>query len=88
VLISGLRYADLATFRGHIENDPNFIPSPPKPSSNEPFSLLPKTAVTVEPIPPFQAAAATHYQGGTPDGKRPGRVSVAVSDPHPPQLHQ
>ena len=37
--------------------------------------------MTVEPIPPFQAAAATHYQGGTPDGKRPGRVSVAVSDP-------
>jgi uncharacterized protein (DUF885 family) len=37
--------------------------------------------VTVEAIPPFQAGAATHYQGGTPDGKRPGRVSVAVSDP-------
>jgi uncharacterized protein (DUF885 family) len=45
------------------------------------FNLLPKTAVTVEPIPAFQASAATHYQGGTPDGKRPGRVSVAVSDP-------
>jgi uncharacterized protein (DUF885 family) len=52
-----------------------------QPHLPELFNLLPKTAVTVEPIPPFQAAAATHYQGGTPDGKRPGRVSVAVSDP-------
>jgi uncharacterized protein (DUF885 family) len=35
--------------------------------------------VTVEPMPDFQAANATHYQTGTPDGKRPGRVVVAVS---------
>jgi uncharacterized protein (DUF885 family) len=34
----------------------------------------------VEAIPPFQAAMATHYQTGTPDGKRPGRVVVATSD--------
>ena len=29
------------------------------------------------PCRPFQAASATHYQTGTPDGKRPGRVVVA-----------
>jgi uncharacterized protein (DUF885 family) len=34
----------------------------------------------VEAIPPFQAAAATHYVTGTPDGKRPGRVVVATSN--------
>jgi uncharacterized protein (DUF885 family) len=88
-------YKDLATFRDHIESDPKYQAvsaeaivedfrkyiAQMQPHLPELFNLLPKTAVTVEPIPPFQAAAATHYQAGTPDGKRPGRVSVAVSDP-------
>ena len=88
-------YKDLASFRDHIENDPKYKPASAdaivedfrkyiaqmQPHLPELFNLLPKTAVTVEPIPPFQATAATHYQSGTPDGKRPGRVSVAVSDP-------
>ena len=88
-------YANLATFRDHIESDPKYLAvsaegivedfrkyiAEMQPHLPELFNLLPKTAVTVEPIPPFQASAATHYQGGTPDGKRPGRVSVAVSDP-------
>jgi len=88
-------YSDLAAFRTHIESDPKYQAvsadaivedfrkyiAEMQPHLPELFGLLPKTAVTVEPIPPFQAAAATHYQGGTPDGKRPGRVSVAVSDP-------
>jgi uncharacterized protein (DUF885 family) len=88
-------YADLAAFRTHIETDPKYHAVSAEaivedfrkyiaqmyPHLPELFNLLPKTAVTVEPIPPFQAAAATHYQNGTPDGKRPGRVSVAVSDP-------
>jgi uncharacterized protein (DUF885 family) len=85
---------DLASFRTRIESDPRYAPSSAQsivddfsryiaqmqPRLPELFDLLPRTAVTVEAIPPFQAAAATHYQGGTPDGKRPGRVSVAVSD--------
>ena len=88
-------YKDLETFRNHIENDPKYQAASAdaivadfakyiaqmEPQLPKLFNLLPKTAVTVEPIPAFQAAAATHYQGGTPDGKRPGRVSVAVSDP-------
>ena len=88
-------YKDLTSFRDRIENDPKYKPASAdaivedfrkyiaqmEPRLPELFNLLPKTAVTVEPIPPFQATAATHYQGGTPDGKRPGRVSVAVSDP-------
>jgi len=88
-------YKDLTSFRDHIENDPKYQAvsadaivedfrkyiAQMQPRLPELFNLLPKTAVTVEPIPPFQASAATHYQGGTPDGKRPGRVSVAVSDP-------
>jgi uncharacterized protein (DUF885 family) len=88
-------YKDLDSFRQHVENDPKYRPASAdaivedfrkyiaqiEPRLPELFDLLPKTAVTVEPIPPFQEAAATHYQSGTPDGKRPGRVSVAVSDP-------
>ena len=36
--------------------------------------------MTVEAIPEFQSAMATHYQTGTPDGRRPGRVVVATSN--------
>ena len=31
-------------------------------------------------MPDFEPGTATHYQSGTPDGKRPGRVVVAVSN--------
>ena len=87
-------YKDLAGFRDHVENDPKYVPTSAEsivddfskyiaamqPRLPELFGILPKSPVTVEPIPAFQSGAATHYQGGTPDGKRPGRVSVAVSD--------
>jgi uncharacterized protein (DUF885 family) len=43
------------------------------------FYRLPAAPVTVEAIPEFQSAAATHYVTGTPDGSRPGRVVVATS---------
>jgi uncharacterized protein (DUF885 family) len=42
------------------------------------FTYIPGSPVTVEAIPAFQSAMATHYQTGTPDGKRPGRVVVAT----------
>jgi uncharacterized protein (DUF885 family) len=87
-------YADLAAFRDHLDGDPKYKPSSAqsivddfdryvrqmKPKLPQLFTLIPTAPVTVEPIPDFQKAAATHYQTGTPDGKRPGRVSVAVSD--------
>jgi uncharacterized protein (DUF885 family) len=87
-------YSDLASFRDHIESDPKYKPSSAqaivddfdryikqmRPKLPELFTVIPSAPVTVEPIPDFQKAAATHYQTGTPDGKRPGRVSVAVSD--------
>jgi uncharacterized protein (DUF885 family) len=87
-------YNDLASFRDHIESDPRYKPSSAqsivddfdryikqmRPRLPQLFTLIPSAPVTVEPIPDFQKAAATHYQTGTPDGKRPGRVSVAVSD--------
>jgi uncharacterized protein (DUF885 family) len=87
-------YSDLAGFRAHIESDPKYKPSSEqaivddfdryikqmRPKLPALFTIIPSAPVTVEPIPDFQKAAATHYQTGTPDGKRPGRVSVAVSD--------
>ena len=87
-------YADLDSFRTAIETNPKYVPASAEaivddfrkyiaqmqPKLPQLFTLLPKSPVTVEGIPAFQAAAATHYQTGTPDGKRPGRVSVAVSD--------
>jgi uncharacterized protein (DUF885 family) len=87
-------YADLASFRDHIEADPKYKPSSAqaivddfdryikqmRPKLPQLFNVIPSAPVTVEAIPEFQKAAATHYQTGTPDGKRPGRVSVAVSD--------
>ena len=87
-------YADLASFRSHIESDPKYTPASEQQIIDDfdryikqmrtklpqLFTLIPAAPVTVEGIPEFQKAAATHYQTGTPDGKRPGRVVVAVSD--------
>ena len=88
-------YKDLASFREAINKDPKWKPTSEQqilddyrkyihqmePKLPELFGLLPKSPVTVEPIPDFAKAAATHYVQGTPDGKRPGRVVVAVSNP-------
>jgi uncharacterized protein (DUF885 family) len=87
-------FADLAAFRASIKTNPQYIPTSAEqilqdyrhylaqmePKLPELFTLLPKSPVTVEAIPAFQSAAATHYVTGTPDGKRPGRVVVATSD--------
>jgi uncharacterized protein (DUF885 family) len=87
-------FADLASFRASIAKNPKYIPTSAEqilddfrhyiaemePKLPQLFTLLPKSPVTVEAIPAFQAAAATHYVTGTPDGKHPGRVVVATSD--------
>jgi uncharacterized protein (DUF885 family) len=87
-------FTDLASFRESLKTNPKYIPTSAdqilddfrhyiaqmEPKLPELFTLLPKSPVTVEAIPAFQSAAATHYVTGTPDGKRPGRVVVATSD--------
>ena len=87
-------FADLASFRASLKTNPKYIPTSSEqilddfrryigqmePKLPQLFTLPPKSPVTVEAIPPFQAAAATHYVTGTPDGKRPGRVVVATSN--------
>jgi uncharacterized protein (DUF885 family) len=87
-------FADLASFRASLKTNPKYIPTSSEqilddfrryiaqmePKLSDLFTLLPKSPVTVEAIPAFQSAAATHYVTGTPDGKRPGRVVVATSN--------
>ncbi len=87
-------FADLAAFRASLKTNPKYKPTSAEqilddfrhyiaqmePKLPQLFTLLPKSPVTVEAIPAFQSAAATHYVTGTPDGKRPGRVVVATSD--------
>jgi uncharacterized protein (DUF885 family) len=87
-------FPDLASFRASLKTNPKYVPKSAEqilddfrqyigqmePKLPELFNLLPKSPVTVEAIPPFQAAAATHYVTGTPDGKRPGRVVVATAN--------
>jgi uncharacterized protein (DUF885 family) len=86
-------FADLASYRASLKTNPRYRPTSAEQILDDfrkyiaqmetklpdLFGYIPDSPVTVEPIPEFQAAMATHYQTGTPDGKRPGRVSVATS---------
>jgi uncharacterized protein (DUF885 family) len=87
-------FADLDAFRASLKHNPQYTPKSAEqilddfrryiaqmePKLPQLFTVLPKSPVTVEAIPEFQAATATHYVAGTPDGKRPGRVVVATSN--------
>jgi uncharacterized protein (DUF885 family) len=45
------------------------------------FGRLPKSRVEVLPVEEFrEKEASTHYEEGTPDGSRPGRVMVVTGD--------
>jgi uncharacterized protein (DUF885 family) len=87
-------YSDIESFDAAMKKDPKYIPTSGEQILDDYrrylnqmeeklpqlFGYIPGSPVTVEAIPAFQAAMATHYQTGTPDGKRPGRVVVATSD--------
>ena len=87
-------YSGLASFSTSLAKNPKYIPTSAEqilddyrkylaqmqPKLPQLFTYIPGSPVTVEAIPAFQAAMATHYQTGTPDGKRPGRVVVATAD--------
>jgi uncharacterized protein (DUF885 family) len=87
-------FADLASFRESLKTNSKYQPTSAEqivddfrryiaqmqPRLPELFGFIPGSPVTVEAIPPFQSAMATHYQTGTPDGRRPGRVVVATSN--------
>jgi uncharacterized protein (DUF885 family) len=87
-------FSDLASFNASLEKNPKYIPTSAEQILDDYrkylgqmqaklpqlFTYIPGSPVTVEAIPAFQSAMATHYQTGTPDGKRPGRVVVATYD--------
>jgi uncharacterized protein (DUF885 family)/acetylornithine deacetylase/succinyl-diaminopimelate desuccinylase-like protein len=87
-------FTGLAAYRDSLKTNPKYWPTSAQQILDvyrkylaqmqlklpELFGYLPGSPVTVEPIPEFQSAEGTHYQTGTPDGKRPGRISVATSD--------
>ncbi len=87
-------FSDLASFDASLKKNPKYIPTSAEQILDDYrrylaqmqgklpqlFTYIPGAPVTVEAIPSFQSAMATHYQTGTPDGKRPGRVIVATSD--------
>ena len=87
-------FADVAAFQKSLVGNPKYTPTSAdqilndyrhyiaqmQPKLPQLFTVIPSQPVTVEAIPSFQSANATHYQEGTPDGSRPGRVVVATSD--------
>jgi len=87
-------FQDLVSFRQSLKTNPRYHPASAQaivedfrkylaqmqPKLPELFGFIPGLPVTVEPMPDFEPGNATHYQSGTPDGKRPGRVVVAVSN--------
>jgi uncharacterized protein (DUF885 family) len=87
-------FPDVASFKESLKTNPKYIPTSAEQILDgyrkylaqmqgklpQLFTYIPGSPVTVEAIPPFQSAMATHYQTGTPDGQRPGRVVVATSD--------
>jgi uncharacterized protein (DUF885 family) len=94
VIAKSQGFADVASFRDSLKTNSKYVPTSSEqiledfrkyiaqmqPKLTDLFGYIPGSPVTVEAIPAFQAAAATHYQTGTPDGKRPGRVGVATSN--------
>jgi len=89
-----LGFSDLQALRLSLQHDPRYIPTSAtqilddfrkyiaqmQTKLPELFGYIPGSPVTVEAIPDFQSASATHYQTGTADGRRPGRVVVATSN--------
>jgi uncharacterized protein (DUF885 family) len=87
-------FADLASFRTSLETNAKYKPTSAEqivdvfrkyvaqmqPKLPDLFTFIPGSPVTVEAMPDFQSANATHYQTGTPDGNRPGRIVVAVAN--------
>ncbi len=87
-------FQDLASFRESVKNNPRYRPTSAdaivenfrrylaqmQPKLPELFNFIPGLPLTVEPMPDFEPGNATHYSSGTADGKRPGRVVVAVAN--------
>lgn len=65
----------LETYRGYLE--------PMKAKLPQLFGRLPKARFEVVPVPEFleKTSAPAYYEGGTPDGSRPGRLFIDTYNP-------
>ena len=87
-----LGFKDLASFRASLKTDPKMHPAsaealidayrgyiqPMQVKLPELFGRLPKAPLEVVPVPDYIAKTSppAYYEGGTPDGSRPGRLFV------------
>jgi uncharacterized protein (DUF885 family) len=94
VIAQKLGFKDIASLRASIVANPKLHPTSAeqlldayrgyidgmKPKLPQLFGRLPKAGLTVEAVPEFLAkdSAPAYYEGGTPDGKRPGTFFVST----------
>jgi uncharacterized protein (DUF885 family) len=97
VLAKRLGYADLKTFNAAVEKNPKLHAQSRQqildlykgyidqmwPKLPQLFGRLPKAKLEVVPVESFREKEASDasYDTGSPDGSRPGRVSVNTSEP-------
>ena len=91
-LAQQLGFKDLASFRASVKSNPRLHPasreallgayqgylSAMQAKLPELFGRLPKAKFEVAPVPEFleKTSAPAYYEGGTPDGSRPGRLFI------------
>jgi uncharacterized protein (DUF885 family) len=92
VIAKQFGFADLKSFQASLKTNPKLHPAsadalmdayrsylnPMKAKLPELFGHLPKENFEIVAIPDYraQSAAAAYYEQGTPDGARPGRITV------------
>jgi uncharacterized protein (DUF885 family) len=91
-----LAFKDLASFRASIKTNPKLHPAsadalldayrgyltPMQARLPQLFGRLPKAKFEVAAVPDYleKTAAAAYYEGGAPDGSRPGRIRINTYD--------
>ena len=92
VIAKKLGFADLKEMQAAVKTNPKLHPTSAdqllgaysgyldqmRPKLPQLFGRLPKAQLEVKPVPAYieKDQAAAYYQGGTPDGKRPGTVFI------------
>ena len=96
VIAQKLGFADLASFRASLKTNPKLHPAsreallaayrgyltPMQAKLPQLFGRLPKAPFEVAPVPDYleKNSAPAYYEGGTPDGSRPGRLFIDTWD--------
>jgi uncharacterized protein (DUF885 family) len=91
-----LGFADLTSFRASLKTNPKLHPAsreallaayrgyltPMQAKLPQLFGRLPKAPFEVAPVPDYleKNSAPAYYEGGTPDGSRPGRLFIDTWD--------